>query len=174
MTRKRKMVLGCFLVCMLALVSLALMVLFFGWTPSLQVFRVHSNLSWVEDHVSWFIGKNKRMPENWDELKELAKEVGYDPYISSHDIDSRIEINFEFMKRVNACDYEAVPRYWSDKRKEFWVYRLIDEPKRFNQERIMADFFYRLALSRAHFQCDSCMQDVDKPTSDTKESKSDN
>ena len=84
--------------------------------------------------------KNGRLPENWEELKTFAA-GGHDPYISSHNIESRIEINFELMKKLNTGKI-ALPTDGVDKSEGFWFYRFYKHPKSINQKRTVKDVFH--------------------------------
>jgi len=129
--------------------------MFFVFSEVFRTMQMDADMNWVEDNTRGFIGINKRLPENWDELANQEQTFSHPPIDG---IESRVEVNFEFMKNVNSGNREVLPPYWSDARKKVWVYRFNSHPKRpGNQERIIADFLYRLYLAhRDSVQCDHC------------------
>jgi len=161
---RKKLIWTSLFLCVLLTLSVCICVpIYFLYTIG-NVFQDDSDISWVEDHMAWFIARNGRLPENWDELKDFAKNVGHDPYISSDTIESRIEMNFELMKAVNARA-DVVPRSWDrDAWNEVWIYRFRKNPKQLDQKRIMATFFYRLyAFHHAQRQCNLSVLCADSP-----------
>jgi len=117
-----------------------------------DAFQNDFDMCWIEDNTTTFIMKHKRLPESWEELW-LYNIYRHNESVG---IESRVEVNFDFLKGINTgkLNGTVLPPKWSDARKEIWVYRLHRFPKAINQEQVMADFFYRLAVSRTLSQND--------------------
>ena len=103
-------------------------------TSDVNPFLNDSDIYWVEDATKSFIRKNKKMPENWADLRN------YQLYQAVEGIEYRIEINFDFMKSVNTGI--EIPSLMDDNaRKTVWLYRFYKAPKaRINQESIIDEF----------------------------------
>jgi len=144
------------LACVLFGVPVLLIVgVFFFLNEVGRIMLTDADMCWVEDNTRGFIWLNKRMPENWDELANQEQTFSHPPIGG---IESRVEVNFDIMRGVNAGNRELLPPFWSDARKKMWIYRFNWDSRRpKNQDRIMADFFYQLYLSqRAPVPCEHC------------------
>ena len=136
-----KLVFACLLICMPLLVLLTWICISFYLLSMVDVFQNYTDICWVEDHTKRFITINGRMPESWEELRTYE-------FYPDDNIESRIEINFGLMKGINAGIPTLLPSEFDDTRKDVWVYRFYRSPKGINQERVMADFFYWLCISK--------------------------
>ena len=83
-----------------------------------QPFRFDSDLCWLDDSLTRYIEAKKRFPENWEELKNNAsKEALYAPI---EGIESRVDLNFELMKKINLGEVACMKAKDND---ENWAFR---------------------------------------------------
>ena len=118
-----------------------------------KVFRNSSDIDWVLDHTRLFIRTNKKMPENWSELKDCEF------YKAIDGIESRIEVNFELLKRINTGEMSLAPINANNKT-ELWIYRFYRFPNVRGQKKIIDELVETIVVQ-------PISSDLQPPDSDT-------